>query len=437
MVLKPPLTGRLSPNPTSLLRMYVQSSKRQNSHQLQGGCKKLNLQQSLLSFIKSTDQLCCPTAPRPGQHPSFADFAMAARVFSCSTASAPPAFSWAAKNAFNKRDGQRCSRGQLLHGGIKAERSKFRAAAGTPLLLRLPSAHIGCSSNVTQKRGKVGRNLGQAGQIGERVSVAKGSASAKETTGVSSKEHSFNSKGGPNPIVESTVDILKQCTECQHLKLLIDFEATTTSADGLYEVCRACMAACRARRNGQEHSHLHLSVAEAWERAKKCVRCGCVKEARDFGVNRTKKDSLHVCCRGCLSAGDATKPRREPHDDPKECGQCGVVKPATEFHINKRSSTGRQMKCKQCMSEMTRELNARRREYDVGAFIQRSKKRCSICGEEKKVDQFNRHRYSADGLLHACKPCLYAESRRWIMQKRAAAKALAEVEALDGAELSR
>ncbi|GAQ90620.1 hypothetical protein KFL_006630070 [Klebsormidium nitens] len=168
-------------------------------------------------------------------------------------------------------------------------------------------------------------------------------------------------------------------------------------------------------------------ATESWERAKTCIGCGQIKEARDFGVNRSKKDCLSKYCRGCVSAHQAAKRDREPTDEPQKCWQCGLVKPATEFHANKKSPTGRRRECSQCVNEVTRELNARRRESKDGAFV-RSKKRCTACGEEKAAEHYHRRKGPADGLSYMCKPCTTAYFARWKEQRRAAAKALAEVE---------
>jgi hypothetical protein len=72
---------------------------------------------------------------------------------------------------------------------------------------------------------------------------------------------------GIEPIVDaSNFDKpAKRCSACGYCKLLVDFENTKSTEDKLTEVCRACLAAIRARRlsEGRELYHLELAPEEA------------------------------------------------------------------------------------------------------------------------------------------------------------------------------
>lgn len=121
---------------------------------------------------------------------------------------------------------------------------------------------------------------------------------------------------------------VKICPECQHSKLLVDFEKTVTTMDGRTEICRACLAVLRAKSTQKELHHLGISVTEAWERAKACRKCGVTKELRDFARASQSKGQTYPYCRACTSAIPNAWARWSPPDQPLRCNRCGKVKAA-------------------------------------------------------------------------------------------------------------
>jgi hypothetical protein len=209
---------------------------------------------------------------------------------------------------------------------------------------------------------------------------------------------------------------LKLCTKCNYHKLVRDFEETVTSIDGRTDNCRACLATHRARRSGRKLHHLALTVEEAWENAKTCSKCFHLKEIRDFSRSHRSKDGTRTCCRSCVSEGDTARPARTPVDTPQQCKHCGVVKPANEFARTKSSRTGRSYLCRACHSMHLRELRKHRSASTVA--IQRIKKLCTACGQNKLASEYFKARRNSDGLQEECKECRVAYNKEWRTSKK-------------------
>jgi hypothetical protein len=143
---------------------------------------------------------------------------------------------------------------------------------------------------------------------GHMVRVEAGPAS-EESEGQSSQGMAENHVGvlegsegirvsGIEPIVDaSNLDKpAKRCSACGYSKLLVDFENTKSTEDKRMEVCRACLAAMRARRlsAGRELYHLELAPEEAWGRARICIKCGVRKEIRDYSWHHVSKDGTRA-----------------------------------------------------------------------------------------------------------------------------------------------
>ncbi len=91
-------------------------------------------------------------------------------------------------------------------------------------------------------------------------------------------------------------------------------------------------------------------------------RCGVCKEWKsltEFGRNRSESDGLQTRCKTCRAeaARTHTKERRlagalptrhEPTNEPKQCNKCGEVKTATAFGVNRSASDGRNATCREC-----------------------------------------------------------------------------------------
>jgi hypothetical protein len=221
---------------------------------------------------------------------------------------------------------------------------------------------------------------------------------------------SEDSKGIKEPVVDA-LDLdkpAKRCNVCGYSKLLVDFENTKTTGDKRTEVCRACLAAMKARRlsEGGELYHLELTPNEAWKRAKICKSCGLRKEIRDFSRAHVKKDGTRNKCRSCESNYNKARPAVLPVDTPQRCGNCNEIKPAADYYVGTKRATALYTICKLCLRERGRERYSRLKQSDV--IVQRHEKVCTFCGQLKLASDFHKHASSVDGLGYRCKICLKA-----------------------------
>lgn len=209
---------------------------------------------------------------------------------------------------------------------------------------------------------------------------------------------------------------VKTCPECQHPKLLVDFEKTVTSMDGLTDVCRACLAVVRAKSMQKELHHLGISVTEAWERAKACTKCRLTKELRDFPRATKRKDQTDTYCRACISALNAAKPQYVPTDQPLRCSRCEEIKAPSHFSTNPRILSGRNGTCRSCHNDLRRRNTQTRRNTQI--YLSREAKRCHACGKPKPACEFYVDTGAIDGLRNACGSCvLVAEKKRYEISK--------------------
>lgn len=267
-----------------------------------------------------------------------------------------------------------------------------------------------------------GQAVGLLSSIGRRLAQ---SFAHRKTSGIRAGLRAGPSEDGCDSQTPS-----KQCLECGRLKLPVDFKSTKTSADGLMDSCRACLAVCSAKRIGRELGHLGVSINEAWERAKTCTHCRCMKEVRDFALDRATKDGLSCWCRGCVAAAKAARPKWEPQDGPQQCRRCKEVKSAGDFNVDKNERSGLTVFCKACASQLAKGLHSRRRRFAGQAVAPRVAKRCSICTKMKKAGEFNSSVGSSDGLTAMCKACKSAqELARYRAKRRKPEELLNDAEA--------
>ena len=87
----------------------------------------------------------------------------------------------------------------------------------------------------------------------------------------------------------------------------------------------------------------------------------------------------------------------------KICTVCKEQKPLNEFHKDKRTPTGVGYRCKPCQSAYYRGYNASRKTAD--ARVEVKSKVCRECGLEKPISQFGIKSTSLDKHNIYCKPC--------------------------------
>lgn len=87
----------------------------------------------------------------------------------------------------------------------------------------------------------------------------------------------------------------------------------------------------------------------------------------------------------------------------KYCNRCQILKYPDHFSKNIRTKDALQQYCKLCNSDLSRELNNKRRLY--GATVFRKRKECQDCFKVQSIANFGKKTSSADGYQSYCKPC--------------------------------
>jgi hypothetical protein len=203
---------------------------------------------------------------------------------------------------------------------------------------------------------------------------------------------------------------VKTCTKCQYPRLLLDFRETEISVDKRQDVCRACMATISAMSNCKELYHLALTPAEAWSRAKTCIKCGNIKEIRDFAHNARKSDRTERFCRSCRSMYDKARVANMPVDTPQRCDRCDELKPARAFHVSPKAACGLFSTCKACQMVLQIERRARLKKLPM-QIPEKQSKICTTCGKLKKASDFHKQYLTHDNRCYVCKLCRSARAK--------------------------
>lgn len=124
--------------------------------------------------------------------------------------------------------------------------------------------------------------------------------------------------------------------------------------------------------------------------AKRCPRCGIVKDRSAFARNRSAHCGLQGKCRECTAAVRlANSQSGISPPEFKGCSSCKKTLPASEFFVNNDMATRLSPACKSCNRN-----KVRARKYGIGeSWILRieSTKECEVCkkaisGKEKHLD---------------------------------------------------
>lgn len=199
----------------------------------------------------------------------------------------------------------------------------------------------------------------------------------------------------------TTASTSKVCPVCRQAKLHVDFDIQK-KIHMRRDECRACLAVVKLKNLGREMHHLGMSVEQAWLHARRCRKCGYVKELRDFGREASKPQGVRPYCRACLTERNQNLVE-VPVDTPQSCRRCGEVKPADQYNRSKTTSTGLSTLCKECQKKRYREGYARMKL--AGSHLDRKVKTCSICKLQKPASEYYKHFVTIDCLRSSCKAC--------------------------------
>ena len=95
----------------------------------------------------------------------------------------------------------------------------------------------------------------------------------------------------------------------------------------------------------------------------------------------------------------------------KFCRICQIEKHLDEFSTCRRNKDGKQSRCKSCEHEHYI-ARSKKNSNDVSV----NEKACTVCGEIKPASDFNKRRYSLDGLQPLCRSCYHEYLDEWTRQ---------------------
>lgn len=97
----------------------------------------------------------------------------------------------------------------------------------------------------------------------------------------------------------------------------------------------------------------------------------------------------------------------------KRCSDCGESKPRAEFYRSKCNGDGLRGTCKTCWLVACEKWRGENRSELREGVPPSQVKLCSVCGKEKPLSEFHRHKETADGRRGSCKACWLAATKKW------------------------
>jgi hypothetical protein len=135
---------------------------------------------------------------------------------------------------------------------------------------------------------------------------------------------------------------------------------------------------------------------------KKCSGCGQTKSIDCFSVDLSNSTGYQHECKDCRKKRSYFDPNLDPTTTKKKCtGECKEEKFLTEFNRSDKGRFGYANECKSCR-------NCKRRQNTNLNPSTKGTKVCngSLCnGKEHSKTQFNKDKYSQDGLQSVCRDC--------------------------------
>lgn len=149
---------------------------------------------------------------------------------------------------------------------------------------------------------------------------------------------------------------------------------------------------------------------------KVCPKCKEEKATSDFYKDITKSDDLSYCCKDCVQI--RTKERQVKNKEERErlqkdrkiCSHCKQEKDINSFYIDNSQADGFCDFCKSCARIKAQKQQKRSRENFLKEEknLQKTKKICCKCNQEKELNNFCFDKTRADQLNPWCKECAAA-----------------------------
>lgn len=166
----------------------------------------------------------------------------------------------------------------------------------------------------------------------------------------------------------------KKCTRCKELKHFDDFEINNNSPDGFSWNCRDCLSIKRMEQKIKRQEAPKIIIDK-----KTCICCGGVFDIENFQKNGNTKDGYDWYCRPCKrKKGSISAKRQKDRDkivvEEKKCSKCGDTKKIEEFRPRRVSKDGHDTMCRSCVNERSRN------KYSTKEFTKEEKLKKTIKG---------------------------------------------------------
>lgn len=203
----------------------------------------------------------------------------------------------------------------------------------------------------------------------------------------------------------------KYCPKCQQEKPVERFAIDNSRKDKLQPYCKDCASQYR-KDNKERLAEYHKEYTKEHEEEKReyLRQYHELHKEEQNKKNRERRKGLNFS----VSVTE------------KKCSKCGEIKPAEEFHIDKSKKEGLSSFCKKCSNKenkrranINKQINVNR-EFNLTLI-----KKCYQCGEEKTLNNFFKNNQNKDGFGSLCKSCNYKYQQtehRKLIRKRSVKK---------------
>jgi len=204
----------------------------------------------------------------------------------------------------------------------------------------------------------------------------------------------------------------KICSSCKEIKSKTEFGKSSGRKDGLNVYCKSC---------AKEKSKISLTKTNLKPKLKLvnkfCKNCSTDKPIEDFYKNKNSLDGLGTYCKSCdkqirKNNYDGMKLKEKKVPEEKKCNICNEIKHKSYFYTANTSSDGLNKVCIECCKKFSVEYLSSNRKRNLGANpLNIEKIVCSLCKQEKSIENFHKNVTAYHGYNHRCKECTNEEQK--------------------------
>jgi hypothetical protein len=198
----------------------------------------------------------------------------------------------------------------------------------------------------------------------------------------------------------------KKCLKCGEVKDIIMFVKN-----------KNCCKKCKNNQNKERSEKYKANYTDKIKPENKfCPGCKQTKTAKQFYTSKSRSDGLKGFCITCCKQKHKQYGKREIHPSlikEKKCNKCNMMKLIINFQANKYHKDGCQTCCKECVSINNMKL---REKYSQQVKVPINKV-CPKCNELKEAKEFDCNKGNKTGLASTCKLCNKSNEKLRIFYK--------------------